>query len=151
MSQGSRDQRSININRLLQNYDRELEAVRARIEAMNSNFLVNQDSRHGSRPIYQMVTSATGDPEPVIIHRQRDISEDLQDSIQDNRQNLPIIQHIRIRGEDWNEPSRFPRLHPTHRPSITPETRRFLDIIRKQEPMAEMDGMDSVFQKLNTA
>lgn len=147
MSQGSRDQRSININRLLQNYDRELEAVRARIEAMNSNFLVNQDSRHGSRPIYQMVTSATGDPEPVIIHGQRYISEDLQNSIQDNRRNLPIIQPIRIRGEDWNEPSRFPRLHPTHRPSITPETRQYLEMLKKREKIPEMDD---IFNRLNS-
>jgi hypothetical protein len=46
MSQRSRDQRSIIINQPLLDYDRELEAIRARIEAMNSNCSVSQGSRH---------------------------------------------------------------------------------------------------------
>lgn len=130
---------SINIDEHIQNYDREIRALRARLEA----------SRQESTPIYQMITNATGDAQPMMISpiSRRFIEEELRSTNQNIRQvTLPNLQPVRIRGEDWNEPSRFPRLHPTHRPSITPETRQYLDMLKEKEKILEMDD---VFNRLN--
>ena len=124
--------RSINIDEQIQNYDREIRALRARLEA----------PRQESTPIYQMVTNATGDAEPIMIPpiSRRFIEEEMRNSIQAN------LQPVRIRGGDWDEPSLLPRLHPTHRPSITPETRQYLDMLKEKEKILEMND---VFNRLN--
>lgn len=135
--------RSINIDEQIENYDREMRALMARLEAPRPG------STHGLRPMYQMVTNATGNAEPFMIPpiSRRFIEEGLRNTSQSNRQGpMPNLQPVPIRGEDWDEPSRFPRLHPTHRPSITPETRQYLDMVKEKEQILEMDD---IFNRLN--